>query len=453
MSKKDTSAKKSFELNQFGLNKTFTVLDEHLLSFKELVNAYKGDKLYANELASHFLLRNSAALHFLEIEIGQGSEFGIRLITSRYVGCIPLVSPTTGLPGGFLYVNGRFGEDISELLSVIEGTIEPEYNDKLKFYQDILVKPPLYFECMKYIDKYIEAKKYKWRKFENVEKVQPRPTSSTQWDKYALKSYDPANTFKYNNRCNVLTREHPEWQELNYVLDLCIKEVMSLRTPIRSRIAYHAKINSLSNSYDKRSLPVVNEVKIHRSDPAQIEILKIAANRVLHNVSSINCAWRMDFAEFFERYVQYIMKRIAFTKGARFSANPKFSVNGNKPIWALQYIEPDIIIDKNDKQYIIDAKYKAHMFNIYNDAEHLKDAFREDLHQVLAYSSFDGNVQKSVILVYPSDKEVLIRRMKISSSLNRYSSFVHLVGIPLKKSVHEETINELSKLIVFDSTD
>lgn len=453
MSKKNTSDKIPFEPKQFVLNKTFTVLDEHLLKFSELVNAYKGDKLYANELASQFLLRNSEALRFLEIEIGQGSELGIRLITSRYVGCIPLISPTNGLPGGFFFVNGRFGEDISELLTVIDDSIDPEYNYKLKFYQNTIIKPPLYFECMKYIDKYIETKKYKWRKFDNVEKIQSRPTSSTQWEKYALKSYDPANTFKYNNKCNVLTREHPEWQELNYVLDFCIKEVMSSRTPLRSRSAYLAKISTLSNSYDKRSLPIVKEVKIHRSDPTIIKSLKETANQVLQNVSSINCAWRMDFAEFFERYVQFIMKRIAFAKGARFSANPKYSINGSRPTWALKYLEPDIIIDKNDEQYIIDAKYKAHMFNIYNDAEHLKEAFREDLHQVLAYSSFDGNVHKKVMLVYPSDKEVVIREMKINSSLNRYSSSVYLVGIPLKKSVHEETIDELSKLITFNSED
>ena len=120
MSKKNTSAKIPFEPKQIVLNKTFTVLDEHLLRFSELVSAYKGEKGYANELASQFLLRNAEALRFLEIEIGQGSELGIRLITSRYVGCIPLISPTTGLPGGFFYVNGRFGEDISELLTVID---------------------------------------------------------------------------------------------------------------------------------------------------------------------------------------------------------------------------------------------------------------------------------------------------------------------------------------------
>ena len=44
MSKKNTSDKIPFEPKQFVLNKTFTVLDEHLLKFSELVNAYNGEK-------------------------------------------------------------------------------------------------------------------------------------------------------------------------------------------------------------------------------------------------------------------------------------------------------------------------------------------------------------------------------------------------------------------------
>ena len=435
------------ESKQFALNKPFKVLSEHVISYKELVAKYKGDKLYANELASLFLLRNRKALGFLGIEEGVSSESGIRLITSRYVGCVPLVSPKTGLPGGFIQVVGNFGEDISELLSVIDGTIEPEYDESLRVYQDSFVKPPLYFECMKYIDQYVEAKKYNWRRFTNIEKIEHRPTSSTRWDKYALRSYDPAKTFNYPNKCNVLTREHPEWLELNYVLDFCINEVMSMRTPIRSKTAYLSKINNLSNSYDKRSIRAVKEVRIHKYDPIIIQSLKMSANKVLQNVSSINCAWRMDLALFFERYVQFVIQRVAFTKGARFSTNPKYPVNGRRPAWALKYIEPDMIIDKGNVQYIIDAKYKAHMMDLSKDSEYLKEKFREDLHQVLAYSSFGGNDNKNVMLVYPSSTEVIKRELTISSSINSYSCSVFLVGIPLRKSTHEETIKRLSEII------
>jgi 5-methylcytosine-specific restriction endonuclease McrBC regulatory subunit McrC len=155
----------------------------------------------------------------------------------------------------------------------------------------------------------------------------------------------------------------------------------------------------------------------------------------------------MDLALFFERYVQFVIQRVAFTKGARFSTNPKYPVNGRRPAWALKYIEPDMIIDKGNVQYIIDAKYKAHMMDLSKDSEYLKEKFREDLHQVLAYSSFGGNDNKNVMLVYPSSTEVIKRELTISSSINSYSCSVYLVGIPLRKSTHEETIKRLSEII------
>ena len=441
---------------QAGIVKEIKVLDDSYLTFDELLSAYKGDKRYPNELANRFIIRNAMALRFLGIEgviTNPGSNGKIKFTSSRYAGCIPLINPNTGLHGGSITVLGRYGEDISELYSLIESSMEPEFDDRLKFRTDSFVKPPLYFECMKYIDKYIEAQKYKWRKFENVEKIQSLPTGSTRWDKYALKSYDPAYTFKYPNKCNVLTRIHPEWMELTYVLDFCISEVMSSRTPSRSKLVYQHKISTLRTTYDKRSLKPVKEVRLHMSDPLIIKQLKEAANKILNNVSSSNCAWRMDYAEFFERYVQYICKRVAQQKGARCRTNEKYSVRGQLPVWALRYIEPDVIIEKDDKQIIIDAKYKSHMLNVNRTGDDdLKETFRKDFHQVLAYSSFGGGKIKNVMLIYPfnpttdSDK-VICRKFMVNSSINDFSCKACLVGISLKKADLDNVLEKLLEII------
>ena len=424
------------KVKQAGIVREIKVLDDIYISFDELISSYNGR--YPNELANHFLSRNAMALRFLGIEgvvVNTSKKGKIKLTSSRYAGCIPLINPNTGLHGGSITVLGRYGEDISELYSVIESSMEPEFDDKLKFRSDSYVKPPLYFECMKYIDKYAEALKYKWRKFENVEKIQAFPTASTSWEKYALKCYDPAYTFKYPNKCNILTRNHPEWQELTYVLDFCIDEVMSTRTPARSKIVYLSKINMLKKTYDRRSLKAVKEIRMHMSDPVIIKSLKEAANRILQNVTSSNCAWRMDYAEFFERYVQYLCKRVAQRKAAHMIANTKYGISGNRPAWALHYIEPDIVIKKGNSQVVIDAKYKSHMFNINNTSDDLKETFREDFHQVLAYSSFGGCKTKNVVLIYPfnppsdSVSKTIHRELMVRSSLNDYVCKACLVGI------------------------
>ena len=109
-------------------------------------------------------------------------------------------------------------------------------------------------------------------------------------------------------------------------------------------------------------------------------------------------------------------------------------------------MEPDAVMYKDDIQYIIDAKYKSHMYNVHRVGEDLKDSFRKDLHQVLAYSSFVGNKEKYAMLIYPSDM-FTIRRQKVTSSINGYTSNVFLVGIPLRKSDLEETKKNLSNII------
>ena len=177
---------------------TFPVLQTNAISFSSLNEAWDEDKRYPETAVQKFLLRNAVSFKFLEVnavgEYADSGKYVLELTTSKYIGCVPLLSPSTGLPSGNLIITGRFGEDVSELLSVIGEFVEPEFDDGLKLSLGSYVKPPLYFECQNFVDRYIEAKRYKWRKFDNVEKIETRPTNSTKWDKYALKSYEPRNT-------------------------------------------------------------------------------------------------------------------------------------------------------------------------------------------------------------------------------------------------------------------
>lgn len=403
-----------------------------------------------NAALHHFHVINSRYFKFLDIAsrvIDDNGETKIELTSSKYVGCIPTLSPK-GRFAGNVIIKGRFQEDIAELLSMIEESPLLEYNDHFKLSSGAVENPPLYFECLKFIDKYIEAKKYKWRKFESREIIERIPSASTNWKKYALSNIDPNKRLIFPNQKNLLTKEHPEWFELNYVLDVAIKEVQSPATPTRSRLVYREKIEHLQKAYDKKAIKYVKAIHTRMSDPAVIKDLKTIANRILQEKSNTDYAWRIDFAEFFERYVQFIIKEVAHQKRAKVFCNPKYSVRGEKPGWALKYIEPDVVIEKNGTQYIIDAKYKSHMYNTSSSSENLKDIFRHDFLQVLAYSSFNNNIKKNVILIYPAGV-LCVRKMNITSSINNSSSNAYLVGIPLHKDVYNDVKNKISEIINF----
>ena len=433
--------------------KPLITLNTAIITFTELQNKWKCDKRYPESAIQRFIKLNAKSFDFLKIKaegIFHEGKYALKLTTSNYVGCIPTYSPVNGKLFGDILVTGRFNEDIMELLSVTGDNILPEFNDSLELSSGEISKPPLYFECANFIDLYLKACKANWRKFDNKTQIKTYADASTQWEKYAITSIDPLQTFKYQNKNNILTCNHKEWQELTYILHLAISEIESIRTPLRSKLAYLEKINKLKQTYSVNTLRAINRVNIHMADPIIIKELKKVGNIILGDLSSRRISWRLDFAVFFEKYVQFLLQSIAREKGAKEFCNPHYGISGqHKPQWCLNYLEPDIIIQREDQQYVIDAKYKSHMFNVQSNSEDLRDTFRSDLHQVLAYTSLNAMKEKKGILIYPSS-HVTVTTISIKSHLNGMRNQVQMIGIPLIKSEVQNVKKCMKGIIMFE---
>ncbi len=419
-----------------------SVLSEKTISYDNLQSVWKTDKRYPEASIQRFIRLNQKAFDFIGIT-AKGTYINERyvlvLTTSIYAGVITILSPKDGLPFGNILVKGRYGEDISELMSTIGEYVQPEFDESLKLKADNFVHAPLYMECMKYIDTYIKARQLKWHKFESAPIVQSQPSNSTQWEKYAERSYNPINHLRFPNKPNTLTTLHPEWLELQYVLCCAIQEIESSRTPLMVKTSYLGRISQLKQTISFKNLRSIAEIKAHSSDPAIIKELKHLANKILQNSNNSFCAWRIDYAEFYERYLLYIFKDLAMRRGAKLLYKPKYRISGAHPAWGLQYLEPDFILQDQGYHYVIDAKYKSHMYNVSSSSDiELKDTFRHDLHQVLAYASFTPQTHKNVIIAYPASHFICMQQ-SILSTLTGVSCNVKLMGIPLVKSMIEET--------------
>lgn len=372
----------------------------------------------------------------------------IKLTTSKFVGAIPIISPMNGKAIGDLVVSGRFGENAEELITLLDSNIKPEYSDVFHLVQDSQMTPPIFIECCKFVDKYCEAERFKWKKFTNQVKTQKRPTGSTLWGEYALRTAsNPLEFSTFNNKCNILTTDHPEWEQLNYVLKIAISELESQRAPLRTRAIYSARIAQLKiRLKDKRVLPT-DGIQMRMSDPLLIKQLKELANKILNNKTNEKLAWRMDYAEFFERYVQYLLGDVAKKKGAREIDNPHYGIRvNNRPSWGLNYLEPDLILQRDEEQIVVDAKYKSHLFNWYESSDELKETFRHDFHQILSYCSLNSMITKQALLVYPFS-DFISHKMTINSPLTHTTADVYLVGIPLEKSKMEEVKYGLNTIL------
>jgi len=434
------------------LFKQIYTLGRFTFSFLDLNKTWGCDKRYGIDALQRFLLLNRRALDFLnvhaEIEVIGNAPF-LSLTTSQFAGSIPTLSPKDGKPCGDLCIGGRFGEDVSELLSIVGETLLPKYDDSLPPLTSSVLEPPLYFECCNFIDKWFKLERARWHKFDIKDKIQNIPTNGTKWDKYSLNIYDPNDSLRYPNRNSILKPYHKEFCQLLSVLYSCFEEVKKPQVPLRSRFAYSSKISCLQSKYDKSlAIECPSEFIVHASDPIAVKETKRIANIILQNKRSNKRAWRIDYSEFFERYVQYLFGEVAQKVSAKAINNPHFSVSGKRPAWSLSYLEPDLVLQREDEQYIIDAKYKSHVFNWNDYSDELKDTFRHDFHQILAYSSFNSMQTKKAILVYPFN-DFVYHKIKINSPLALNDAFVYFVGIPLEKKKIEDVKEGLNQIIKF----
>ncbi len=74
----------------------------------------------------------------------------------------------------------------------------------------------------------------------------------------------------------------------------------------------------------------------------------------------------------------------------------------------------------------------------------LKDDYRHDLHQVLAYTSFTPRGEKLGIICYPSNA-VEVKATRFVDAYNGSTNRLLTVGIPLKRNVIPEAVSSLKK--------
>lgn len=425
-------------------------------SSDKLKQTWKWSDRSMESVMQRFIDLNKKNLSYLGIVASIETLSGkpsVKLTSSKYIGAIPIISPMNGKAVGDLIVTGRFGENAGDLITLLDSSIKPDYSDEFHLVQDSQMTPPIFIECCKYIDTYIEAERLKWQKFTNITKIEQQPSGSTLWSEYAQRSsINPLEFSIFKNKCNRLTTNHPEWAQLNYVLKIAIRELESTRSPIRTRSIYASRIAQLKIRLRGRDVLPTDIIKKRMSDPLVIKNLKDLAAIILNNRSNEKLAWRMDYAEFFERYVQYIVGYVTKKKGAREIKNPHYGISvNNRPQWSLHYLEPDLVVQKNAEQIVIDAKYKSHIFNWDDDSDELKETFRHDFHQILAYCTMNSMSTKQGLLVYPFS-DFACHKMKVTSPITKSEAYIYLVGIPIEKKRIEEVKEKLSEIICFSES-
>ena len=373
----------------------------------------KVDKRYLETAIRRFIDLNREMLDFLDIRVnihGAGEHLSLSFDSSKYIGAIPIRMPYDGIVRKDLQIKPKFNKspnvysDLTQILSKLEYSIEPEYSDN-QLCNPIQLKPPVYKEAMRYIDLFESACRSSWRKFDIRDRTHSYPKSSTNWQKYSVSSADPRKALIFPSRDSILTTNHEEWQELRYVFDCACRIISAMDIPISIRYQYQQKIRKLVNEVSNVKPKFIKLIAINSHDPKNIIQLKKQANILLKNESTECTAWRIDMAELFERYVQTIVVRAVRELSGVVYPNKKIDGEGYIPSWGLKYLQPDITIRIGNNIYMADAKYKANYYVQSKESEILKETHRADLHQLLAYCSFEPQFSNKIgILFYPANK-------------------------------------------------
>jgi hypothetical protein len=427
------------------------------LSGKELQKkVFKGaDKRIIGLYLQKFIQYNSDLFRFLGIEAFiEGSDLNASIIfkSSQYIGTIPLRAPDTGKQIGDFVVSPRFTgknrfEEYVEILDLLGGQINPEFIDSLPLASKKAFRPPLYLEAVKFISALEKLVKQNWRKFDNKEIQSLQPTGQVNWNKYIKQSYKVENRLVYPTRKNFLSEFHSEFSEIRFVYDLCKSELLNPNTPVSIRTPFFKRISFLDERLYFHKPKITSKIPIKNADSLIIKDTKHIANRILNYNLIDGTAWRVDFADVFEKFLQHIFKEVAKSMGGKFIANLKInSKYSNKFQWNLNNLEPDGVLIKEDLIVFIDAKYKSHLYNKFDKSDSLKEEHRKDLHQILAYSSFNDAKNKIGFLCYPSDKFELSRKVYTFSQMN-FSNQIYMIGIPFKKEALPEIKEKLAEEI------
>jgi len=409
------------------------------------------DKRIMSQYLQKFISYNSKYFDFLGVEpfiVGTDLNTSIAFRSNDYIGTIPLRASDTGKQiGDFVVVpryigKGRYSDYI-DLLNLLKSDIQPEYIHSIPLASKRNFSPPLYMEALKFLEALRELLSINWKKFDQAVLGLHTPTGNINWNKYANDSYKVEKRIYYPTTVNILTEKHTEYGQIKFVYEICKKELLSFNTPMHLKHRIKDVIGVIDHKLDHIKPLETNEIIIKQSDNPQIKHCKKIANNILNQNYVSNTAWRVNYSDVFEKFVQYVFAEAAKRTGAKTYNNFKFSRQKKLPFpWTLKHLEPDLIYKKGEATIIIDAKYKSHLYNKFSNSDVLKSDYRNDLHQILAYSSFSNTQEKHCILCYPF-QNIEFNETSYINPLNNSNSKIIILGMPLDKS---ETKNIVLKL-------
>ena len=409
------------------------------------------DKRFPASGIERFLQINAPALKFLGVTgryNGDRVHSPLEFETTNYVGNVNLLN-ALGTPLGDLLVSPNYMGSDSSVQELIDLSLHCGIDKLVEFDQSLPLiqskspyESPLYKENVEFIEAFGDLMRASWCKFSYMKFESTTVVGDVDWNLYACSSHDPHRRLIFPTSSSLSTHHHKEFKQLCSLFDQAKSCLEAPATPhnYRNRVAELLRRLSLQLRGVSREKPDL--FHSGATDLPIVKRIKEIANRIILQKHSQSYAWRIDVALFFERYVQWIFEQTAKRIGGEMFCNPKYAGHGANFDWLLHYLEPDIVLKFAETQIIVDAKSKSYLYHKYSKSDTLRESFRNDLHQLLAYTAFSTEKKKHCVLVAPfSSFEV--SNIQYRSPFSDATIEIYCLGIPFSASSLSETIDQL----------
>lgn len=434
-------------------------------------------------LANHFIQQNRGILGSFGISGTldyDGNKVDIILKTGTRIGAIPLLSPTSGKPDYGLVIKPRYDwPGIGSMLGkmgwrVIPSTLQlpllPHSDRKIPPW---VLSTTILFRIKALIDRLD-------RQFEYTESFLNAPRGTVNWSQYSTSCVPIARFLQVPCRFPDLRDDRELKSTIHYTL---LKQLKSLESQRTAGIVVLQLINLCQLLLERvrnvaPKLPSSMAFNSWYRKPLRTEVFRNGLQAMEWSIDDRGLAgvgdlqgipWVMAMEEFFEAWVETVVSELAKRIGGVLRTGRKretvVPLVWDPPYTGSQkYLLPDVILERlspagQEEIIIFDAKYKGHWEELNYDRwsnldDELRERHREDLLQVLAYSTFFGSKKITSCLVYPCKKqtwESLRKRGRIHhrASLNAGKRNINLVltAIPMEGDI-EDVIKDLAGAVV-----
>jgi len=395
------------------------------ISAGQFARTAAGDPGREAHLAHLFIDRNQKTLRQFRINARvdfDGKDVFVVFESGSAIGAFGLVSPLSGKPEVSVIVQPRFGwAGLGTSLGISGFKVIPEVLPLGLLPKTERQIPPWVLSAT-ILPRLRAMIRRLSRRFEMMEETRSAPCGAVDWTTYASEMVPAMKLLHVPCRHPDLVTDRALRAAINFTLR---RQLSSLETQRDAGAVVFELIRLCTEM-----LRVVDDVVPRAPSPRQIETwLKtpLATTHFLQGLNAIEWTrdetglggvtdwrglpWAMSMEQFYEAWVETIFGKFAQRFGGHLRVGRRRETI--TPIaWECTYLGsqkfllPDIIIEQEGRTIYVDAKYKKHFDEIREhgwgalEAE-IQERHREDLLQVLAYSTLSATKATTACLAYP----------------------------------------------------